>query len=98
MPLEPKMVKFWPHGCYLKSNGDSSIFSMKDNGTGIGPEFLPALFTKFTTLSYIGTGLGLFISKNIIEAYGSRIGIETNVDAKGVIFYFSLHCQINHPV
>src|SRR5919199_5266588 len=45
-----------------------TIVSIKDGGTGIDPEILPRLFSKFTSRSFSGTGLGLFISKSIIEA------------------------------
>ena len=53
------------------SNGDRGkevTISVKDSGTGIAPEFLPQLFTKFATKSDEGTGLGMFICKNIVEA------------------------------
>ena len=64
--------------------------SVKDAGTGIDPEILPRLFTKFATKSTSGTGLGLFISKSIIEAHGGKIWAENNADGKGAAFYFSL--------
>ena len=51
---------------------------------------MPRLFAKFTTRSNTGTGLGLYISKNIIEAYGGRIWAENNSDGKGATFSFSL--------
>jgi two-component system, OmpR family, sensor histidine kinase VicK len=47
--------------------------SVKDNGSGIDPEILPRLFSKFATKSTQGTGLGLYISKNIIEAHGGKM-------------------------
>jgi signal transduction histidine kinase len=62
---------------------------VKDSGSGIEPEILPKLFSKFGTKSYKGTGLGLYISKNIIEAHGGRIWAENNADGKGATFYFS---------
>src|SRR5215216_2558122 len=49
------------------------IISIKDTGEGINPEILPRLFTKFATKSDKGTGLGLFISKSIIEAHGGKM-------------------------
>jgi two-component system sensor histidine kinase VicK len=65
--------------------------SIKDTGTGIDPEILPVLFMKFVTKkSSSGTGLGLYISKSIIEAHGGRIWAENNKDGKGATFAFSI--------
>jgi signal transduction histidine kinase len=72
-----------------KNNGDI-VIRIKDTGTGIDPEILPRLFTKFATKSNTGTGLGLFISKSIVEAHGGRIWAENNTEGEGVTFYFSL--------
>lgn len=66
------------------------IVSVKDTGEGIDPEILQKLFTKFATKSHTGTGLGLFISKSIVEAHGGKIWAENNKDGKGATFYFSL--------
>jgi signal transduction histidine kinase len=71
------------------------LVSVKDTGTGIDPEIFPQLFSKFVTKSFQGTGLGLFISKGIIEAHGGKIWAENNnnniVDGKkGSTFYFTL--------
>jgi signal transduction histidine kinase len=49
------------------------VVSIKDTGTGIDPEIMPRLFSKFVTKSQSGTGLGLFISKSIIEAHGGTM-------------------------
>jgi signal transduction histidine kinase len=46
---------------------------IKDTGKGIDPEVMPRLFEKFATKSDRGTGLGLYISKNIVEAHGGKI-------------------------
>jgi two-component system, OmpR family, sensor histidine kinase VicK len=71
------------------------VVSIKDTGTGIDPELMPRLFTKFATKSYQGTGLGLFISKSIIEAHDGKMWAENNninSDRKheGATFYFTL--------
>jgi signal transduction histidine kinase len=67
-----------------------AIVSVKDTGTGIEPEIMPKLFSKFASKSYQGTGLGLFICKSIIEAHGGRIWAENNSDGKGATFTFGL--------
>ena len=51
---------------------------------------MPRLFTKFAAKSDIGTGLGLFISKSIVEAHGGKIWAENNLDGKGATFTFSM--------
>src|SRR5215469_7532466 len=63
---------------------------IKDTGPGISPEIKPKLFSKFVTNSSGGTGIGLFISKNIVEAHGGSIRTEDNTDGKGATFTFSL--------
>jgi signal transduction histidine kinase len=73
-----------------KENNSWIIVSVKDSGIGIDPEIMPRLFTKFTSKSLEGTGLGLFISKGIIEAHGGRIWAENNIDRIGATFSFSL--------
>ena len=75
------------------SNNDGKkefIVSVKDTGTGIDSDIMPRLFTKFASKSPTGTGLGLFISKSIVEAHGGRIWAENNPDGKGSTFRFSL--------
>ena len=59
------------------------IVSVIDRGNGIDREILPRLFTKFATKSNQGTGLGLYIAKNIIEAHGGQIWAQDNADGKG---------------
>ncbi|MFL6317842.1 MAG: sensor histidine kinase, partial [Nitrososphaeraceae archaeon] len=78
-----------------KNNDDNNkskevIVSIKDTGIGIAPEIMPRLFTKFATKSEKGTGLGLFISKSIVEAHGGKIWAQNNSDDKGATFSFSL--------
>ena len=83
------MDKMKRNGAENKKN-DAVIFSIRDNGTGIDKEIMPKLFTKFATKSFQGTGLGLYISKSIIEAHGGQIWAENNSDGKGATFSFSL--------
>lgn len=66
-----------------------AIISIKDTGTGIDPEISPRLFSKFATKSHKGTGLGLYISKNIIEAHGGRLYASNNYD-RGATFTITL--------
>jgi signal transduction histidine kinase len=56
--------------------GNQVLISIKDTGSGIDPEIVSKLFSKFTTKSLKGTGLGLFICKSIVEAHGGRIWAE----------------------
>jgi len=66
------------------------ILKIKDTGSGIDKEILPKLFTKFASKSFQGIGLGLYISKNIVEAHGGKIWAQNNEDGKGATFSFSL--------
>jgi two-component system sensor histidine kinase VicK len=66
------------------------IVSIKDTGEGINPEILPRLFTKFASRSFSGTGLGLYISKSIVEAHGGKMWAENNPDGEGATFTFTL--------
>jgi signal transduction histidine kinase len=66
------------------------VVSIKDSGQGIDSEIAPRLFSKFATKSETGTGLGLFISKSIIEAHNGRIWAVNNADGKGATFTFSI--------
>ena len=73
--------------------------TVTDTGIGINPEILPRLFSKLVTSSQHGTGLGLFISKNIIEAHGGRIWAENNsLDENGTIFGFTLPLETKNGV
>ena len=72
-------------------NSSEAIVKIKDTGSGIDTEILPRLFSKFATKSdHKGTGLGLFISKSIVEAHGGRIWAKNNIDGRGATFAFSL--------
>jgi signal transduction histidine kinase len=72
------------------NNHSIAIINVCDTGSGVDPEIMPRLFTKFSSKSFSGTGLGLYICKNIVEAHGGRIWAENNKDGKGAIFSFTL--------
>jgi len=73
-----------------KRNGQNFLLvRVKDTGPGIDPEILSKLFTKFASKSDMGTGLGLFISKGIVEAHGGKIWAENNPN-RGATFSFIL--------
>jgi two-component system, OmpR family, sensor histidine kinase VicK len=72
------------------SNQEEVSVSIKDTGEGINPEIQPRLFTKFATRSFSGTGLGLYISKSIVEAHGGKMLAENNPDGNGATFTFTL--------
>jgi signal transduction histidine kinase len=86
-------IKFTKEGMIfiMAERKDKEIFvSVSDVGTGIHPEIMPKLFTKFATKSNTGTGLGLYISKSIVEAHRGRIWAKNNPDSKGSTFTFTL--------
>jgi len=70
---------------------------IRDTGTGIDPQILPRLFSKFATKSHRGTGLGLHISKNIIEAHGGKIWAENNGNGEGATFTIALPLLSKQP-
>ena len=76
------------------NNNNYALVTVRDTGSGIDSEVLPKIFSKFITKSFEGLGLGLYISKNIVEAHGGRIWAENNSNNKegsiGAIFYFTL--------
>ena len=73
-----------------------AVVKIKDTGRGLDDNILPRLFSKFTTSSSEGTGLGLFISKGIIDSHRGKIWAENNNNRlegqKGATFGFSLPC------
>jgi two-component system sensor histidine kinase VicK len=69
---------------------DEVVISIKDRGTGIDPDIQNKLFSKFVTKSDTGSGLGLYISKGIVEAHGGKIWAENNSDGNGATFTFTL--------
>jgi signal transduction histidine kinase len=80
----------------VRDVNEEAVVSIKDTGAGIDAEILPRLFSRFTTKAQTsGTGLGLFISKGIVEAHGGRMWAENNAGGKGATFSFSLQLPIN---
>jgi signal transduction histidine kinase len=76
-------------GTYVKDDS-KLVITVKDTGKGIDSHIMPRLFTKFATLSNSGTGLGLYISKSIVEAHGGKMWAENNSKGRGATFSFSL--------
>jgi signal transduction histidine kinase len=72
------------------NNNNYALVTVKDTGDGIDPEILPKIFSKFITKSFEGIGLGLYISKYIVEAHSGKILAENNIDGKGATFSFTL--------
>jgi signal transduction histidine kinase len=73
-----------------KTDDHYAIVTVADTGTGIDPSIMTRIFEKFVTRSLTGTGLGLFISKSIVEAHGGRIWAHNSDDRGGATFAFSL--------
>jgi len=88
-------IKFTKEGTIslnVEEKDNQALVTVKDTGSGIDPEMLPRVFSKFATKSEKGAGLGLFICKSIIEAHGGRIWAENNSNGKGATFSFTLPC------
>ncbi len=66
------------------------LVRVEDTGKGIDPEIMPRLFKKFASKSEKGMGLGLFISKNIVEAHGGEIWADTPSRENGAAFSFTI--------
>ncbi|HEY7756698.1 MAG TPA: sensor histidine kinase [Nitrososphaeraceae archaeon] len=73
-----------------ESDREYTLVEIKDTGTGINSEMLPRLFDKFATKSMSGTGLGLYISKSIVNSHNGKIWAYNNKDGKGATFTFTL--------
>ncbi|MFL6317809.1 MAG: ATP-binding protein [Nitrososphaeraceae archaeon] len=95
-------IKFTEEGTIIvkieksKNNKDNNkegvvvVVSIQDTGKGIDPTIRDNLFEKFTTKSEKGMGLGLYLSRKIIEADGGEIWGSNNTNGKGATFGFSL--------
>jgi signal transduction histidine kinase len=72
--------------------------NIKDTGTGLSPAILPKLFSKFVSTDSGGTGLGLFVSRNIVEAHGGKIQAQNNDDGIGAMFSFTIPKVANSQI
>jgi signal transduction histidine kinase len=72
--------------------------NIKDTGTGLSPAILPKLFSKFVSTDSGGTGLGLFVSRNIVEAHGGKIQAQNNDDGRGAMFSFTIPKVANSQI
>jgi two-component system, OmpR family, sensor histidine kinase VicK len=77
------------------TNNPFAMVSVKDTGSGIDADIMPRLFEKFASKSFQGTGLGLYISKNIVEYHGGKIRGANNSDGNGATFYFTIPYHTN---
>ena len=79
----------------MEENGNELKVSVNDSGIGISPESIKSLFSKFfrdkraRSVHTEGSGIGLFIVKNIIERHGGKVGY-SNDDGKGATFFLTL--------
>lgn len=84
----------------IRNNPESVIVSVKDNGVGIAQQDCQKIFDRFTRINNPlsikagGTGLGLFIAKNLVERQGGKIWVESKPD-KGSTFHFTIPAPIN---
>jgi signal transduction histidine kinase len=92
-----KVTKAGSIEIYLEKDDNQAVVSVKDTGPGIDPSVEAKLFLKFVTSSSSGTGLGLFISKSIVEAHGGKIWAFNNTSGKGATFAFTLPLLESRP-
>ena len=102
--LVSNALKFTPNNgvvqIFVQDRGQELMSGVQDNGIGIPKESIDKLFTKFTQVKETrnmvrkvsGTGLGLALAKEIVEAHGGRIGVASEIN-KGAAFYFILSKQ-----
>jgi signal transduction histidine kinase len=83
----------------MKSINEENIFFVKDNGSGIAPEFHDRIFGLFNKLDPFsdGTGIGLALVKRIIEVHGGRIWVESEL-GKGTTFFFTLENKFSEEL
>jgi signal transduction histidine kinase len=89
-------IKFTPEGGSIKvgaeKRGEQMLFSVADNGSGIGADELSHVFDRFwqaKKTARLGTGLGLSIAKGLVEANGGKLWVESQIGV-GSTFFFTL--------
>jgi two-component system sensor kinase FixL len=75
--------------CTSRKNTDTIIVKVKDSGCGIPAQNIPKLFTRFFTSKPDGLGMGLSISRSIVESHGGRMDVK-NDPGHGAAFYFTI--------
>ncbi len=78
-----------------RNNANTVIVSVRDSGSGITAQNMPKLFTHFFTSKPDGLGMGLSISRSIIESHGGRLEVKNNPD-RGTTFYFTIPINKNN--
>jgi signal transduction histidine kinase len=77
-------------------NGNVVRLTVRDAGVGLSPQSLDSLFNAFYTTKSAGMGIGLFVSRSIIESHQGRLWAEPNESGPGATFSFSIPCAEEH--
>jgi signal transduction histidine kinase len=75
-----------------RDKGDGVRLTVRDAGVGLPPESLKSLFDAFYTTKSGGMGIGLFVSRSIVERHQGRLWAEPNEDGRGAAFSFLIPC------
>ena len=81
-----------------REGGDRVRMTIRDAGVGLTPQSLGSLFDAFYTTKSGGMGIGLFVSRSIIEKHQGRLWAEPNEDGRGATFSFSVPCAPGIPL